>query len=204
METKSGKSTFTGNRRLLYSTAAVSIVSILLLAGLGLTLAHAETNGGVRHVHEEGTFTTRRSYVNGPPFPSNTGLTIIDYNVVTVASNDAGTQTGTANNLNTLAIDSTGMGRATGYGTNWGTVGDSAPGLYSLITTFTIDVTKTPAAVTGNFVIVPGSGQGGLAGICGTETFTGTVNLATGAGSFTYDLEAQFGGTCPQVSSESG
>jgi hypothetical protein len=200
METKFNKNSIIGNRRVLVTASAVVVVSILLLAGFGFILsAHADTNNESRHAQATGTFTTQRSYINGPPFPTIAapyGLTIVDYNVVSTSYDNKGAVTGKANAINTLAIDSSGMGRITGYGTFWGTVGDSAPGLYSFISTITIDTTVAPAPTTGNLVIVQGSGQGGLTGICGTETFTGTVNLATGAGSFTYDLEAQFGSSC--------
>jgi len=198
METKIGTKTFMGNRRLLVS-ATVLIASILLLAGFGLIMAaHAETSDSAKNAHVEGTFTTQRSYINAPfpTIPSPYALTLIDYNTVS-ASYSNGVLVGKADNLNSLAVDSTGMGRATGTGTFWGTVGGSSPGLYSFIDTFTIDTTTpTAAPVNGNLVIVQGSGLGGLAGICGIETFQGTVDLATGAGSFTFDLAAQFGSSC--------
>ena len=188
---KLNSKSFIGNKRLMIA-AAIAIISLLLLSGLGMALsAHAEANNENRHVH--GTFTTQRSYVSTNVV---SGLTVINYNVVSTVYDDTGAQVGRSQNLNTLAIDSTGTGRATGFGTDWGTVGDSSPGLYSAIITFTITTTTSPAQITGNFVIVNGSGQGGLTGICGSETFTGTVDLSTGAGSFTYDLTAQFGGSC--------
>jgi len=196
-----------GNRGLLV-TATVVIMSVLLLASFGMIMsAYGDTSHGDRQVQVSGVLDTQRSYFNGPPFPviaAPYSVTVIDYNVLSVQYDGSGNHVGNGNTLTTLAVDTTGIGRASGTGTFWGTVGDSKPGFYTFIDTFTIDTTQTPAPVTGNLVIVQGSGMGGLVGICGTETFQGAVNLATGAGVFTYNLEAQFGNSCSQSNAQSG
>jgi hypothetical protein len=180
--------------------AAVILVGLLVGGGavyIGQAFA-AVQGGNSSHNKVVGTFNTDRSYLPpcspsgaGCPIVSQSGsdsLTIIDYNVVSIISSN-GVQTGRSNALTTLAIDdSTGLGYGTGTGTFWGTVGNSSPGAYSLTDTLTFDSTTTPATVSGNWVIVQGSGLNGLAGICGNATFAGTVDLTTGLGTFTFTL----------------
>jgi hypothetical protein len=191
--------------------AAVVLVG-LLVGGGAVYIGQAFASGGYgqppRYV--TGTFTTQRSYLppcttagaDCPTIGAPYSVTIVDYNVESLVYSD-GVQTGSANDLATLAVASNGIGYLTGENTFWGTVGNSATGAYSSTVTDTInlDVSTYPTSVpiSGNWVITQGSGMGGLAGICGSATFAGTVNLDTGAGSFTYTLTYGYtspGGQC--------
>ena len=183
-----------GQRPFLRIALVGTVTFVLLLAATGLLVSpgQAKEDGKV-HVTGSVSFRTvlPRVYIN-----SISGLTISDLNVL---GDYTGTIVGKTESLNTAATDATThLLRATGYGTFWGTVGDSAPGVFSFTVTYTLDTT-TPTAehFNGIIVFVNGSGMGGLEDICGSFTSTGIFDATTAITiTATYDGTVQLGGSC--------
>lgn len=86
---------------------------------------------------------------------------------------------------------------ATATGTFTGTVGDSEPGAFSMTVTLTSDRSAWragtgPITFEGKVVVIEGSGQGGLEGICGGGFFEGSGPPFVS----TSNYEFRFGDAC--------
>ena len=81
-------------------------------------------------------------------------------------------------------------GFQTNPGTFWGTLAGSGPGSFSFIAHLVANRALPGAPIDGRFVVVEGTGIGGLEGICGGGIFT------TGSAGTDYDYTFRFGRDC--------
>ena len=175
----------------------MGVAFILLLAMLAPTLTSAKTSD--KAIHATGTISTSVAYVVDTSVVN--GQTVLTRATVDTYS---GTQSGTATGLQ-QRISNALTSETAEYSEFTGTIGESASGTFAIIITITGDTSKCPCppgAITfsGTDVVVAGSGMGGLAGICGGGTFSGTGDPVHGF-TTTYDNTFHFGGSCNSNSS---
>jgi len=189
--------------------AAIILVGLLLGGGaffIGQAFAYPNAHSG----HVTGTAVTTIQYYIANP-------TVVGPTEAINTHADSGAITGGMTGTYSLLLQAEFAGSFTGTGGITasftgpfaGTVGDSDPGSATLIgTTSLSDVSGSGAATIwylhGTFSLVDGTD--GLAGICGSATFTGTSTVngvtapATGAPgtvfTFTYEGAFMFGGQC--------
>lgn len=170
-------------------TVVIAVVaSVLLLASLGLPLsrifASDDNNGKV--IRATGTQSVLAA---SPDIAQRTvGDLFIQDRINVVTWN--GALSGKAVVHQTVAENTTSRETfITSYGTFFGTLGSSTPGSFSFINHVTSDRSITPIPAFTTFVAVEGTGQGGLAGICGGGTYT---NIPAS----TYNFTFRFGEAC--------
>jgi hypothetical protein len=200
------------NRRgISRTTAGAAVILVGLLVGGGafyVGQAFADPNGHSGHV--TGTaVTTIQYYIKTP--------TVVGPTEAINTHADSGVFTGGMTGTDSLLLQAEFAGSFTGTGVITasftgpfaGTVGDSNPGSATAIGTTTVaDVSGSGGSTIwylhGTFSLV--NGVDGLAGICGSATFTGTSTVGgvaapvTGAPgtvfTFTYEGAFTFGGQC--------
>jgi len=179
-----------------YARAAIviGIGAILLLTMLIPTLASAKADDNV--VHVTGTYI---SYAAIPDVSDSTvthGSTttaVRDFNLVSDITEIGSNGHGETISFVTSARDVGSNTRvATTTSTYQGTIGNSQPGVFSEILTYTVDYSNpSHIVVSGRATVIQGSGQGGLAGICGGGTFQGLLGSPG-----TFDDIYRFGASC--------
>jgi hypothetical protein len=184
-----------GRRPYLRITLVCAISLILILAATGLLLSPAHANQD-KKVHVTGTIATSIFYVIMDKTAGNLHVStraILDTWTGGISGTDSGLQQRTENL-------STGIAHTAIIGPFEGTIGGSAPGSANYISHTTGDTSGCPCPpglikFTGSFVFVAGTGEGGLAGICGGGTFVGSGDPVNGF-TTTYDATFQFGASC--------
>ncbi len=180
-----------------------SVALILLIAGL-VTIRQSSAAGAGAEIRATGTFTTNSS----PRIAEQTNFAGLASVFLLLAVNEfTGSLEGTLVSLHTRAVDNrqtiatAGLKKtfATTTGTFWGRLAlgsdsFSDPGSFSSIVHLVIDRSNVDIVpFEGKFVVVEGTGKGGLEGICGGGTFenVGVTGVAT-----TYDFTFRFGKDC--------
>ena len=184
-----------GRRPYLRITIVCAISLILVLATTGLLLSPAHANQG-KKVHVTGTLASSVLYVVMDKTTGNLHVltrAFLDTYTGGLSGTDSALQQRIENSL-------TSRSQTSSIGPFTGTVGDSAPGSFTWIASLTGDTSGCPCppgtiTLTGNLVVVAGSGQGGLADICGGGTVTGSGDAVNGF-TTTYDFTFQFGASC--------
>jgi len=181
------------NERPRLSVAIVTGVAlILLLAMLVPTFASARADD--KEIHATGTVSTSVVYVvDSVVVSGNTVLTRATVDTLT------GTLSGTATGLQ-HRISNAVSSQNIEYREFTGTMAGSKSGSYASILLIIGDTSGCPCppgtiAFHGTEVIIAGSGIGGLEGICGRGTFSGTGDPVHGF-TTTYDNIFHFGGSC--------
>lgn len=184
-------STVITERPFARAAIVIGIGLVLLLASFTplIASARADDNKLPETVHVTGNFL---STVQGTPTTVSTSssLTITDRFVLStftggIVGKSVGQQTIARDNSSTPVVSYT-----TAYNVFWGTV-DGFSGSYSSITHYVTTTIGTTTTINGTSMVVAGSGSGGLQGICGGYTFTGTLGSAV-----TYDGTFQLGDSC--------
>jgi hypothetical protein len=170
----------------------MGVAFILLLAMLAPTLVSARADD--KQIHATGTISTAVVYV------AATGVSN-GYTVQTRGTADtwSGTLSGTATALQQRISNSLTASTVEDE-VFTGTLAGSAIGTFADIITISSNTSGCPCppgtiTFSGTTVVVAGSGMGGLAGICGGGTFSGTGDPVHGFIT-TYDLNLRFGGSC--------
>jgi hypothetical protein len=207
------------NRKAINSrTMGAAIILVgLLVGGGGVFFGQAFADGQHHANHVTGSgLATIEYYLNGPgPVPSAVPGMYIDTNVDTLTF--TGGMPGTSTWLLQVEINAPGLACSSPPGQLCavasftapfaGTVGGSAPGTFTAEGTMYISNVAPGVgsvwSLSGTISAVAGSGTGGLAGICGGGTFSGTSNgpVAGATGStytITYDATFTLGGQCNQ------
>ncbi|TMH97303.1 DUF3224 domain-containing protein [Candidatus Bathyarchaeota archaeon] len=148
------------------------LVPLLLLI---LPLAHAATVQTAT-----GSFVTNSTTTS---FNTINGFTIITQNIVFTTAGDI---SGTLLAKDVIVISPTGQGFFAGSGTFTGTILGKS-GSVGIAFTGTFVATSSTPPFTGQAKFVPGTGTGGLAGISGSGTIQGTINV-----SGTYSFQVTF------------
>jgi hypothetical protein len=186
-------------RRILNKTRVLLLAALmgssLLLVGINGVMA---SNGDSQNKTIHATGSTSAIIVS-----VMADKTVGGYEVTTrsVLNTYTGTLSGTSNILQQLAANlATGISEGTSTGTFAGTLGDLPPGSFSTIALQTGDRSGCPCppgviTFTTTFVVVAGTGQGGLAGICGGGTSFGSGDAVHGF-TTTYDYTFEFGDRC--------
>jgi hypothetical protein len=170
----------------------MGVAFTLLLAMLAPTFASARADD--KGIHATGTVSTTVAYVAGTAVVG--GSTVLTRAVVSVYS---GTLSGTSTALQ-QRISNALTSETASYAEFTGTLAGSTSGTYASIITISGNTSGCPCppgtiTFSGTEIIVAGSGMGGLKGICGGGTFSGTGDPVNGF-TTTYDLTFHFGGSC--------
>jgi len=156
----------------LKTSKILFLVPLLLLI---LPLAHAATVQTAT-----GSFVTNSTTTS---FNTINGFTIITQNIVFTTAGDI---SGTLLAKDVIVISPTGQGFFAGSGTFTGTILGKS-GSVGIAFTGTFVATSSTPPFTGQAKFVPGTGTGGLAGISGSGTIQGTINV-----SGTYSFQVTF------------
>jgi len=156
----------------LKTSKILFLVPLLLLI---LPLAHAATVQTAT-----GSFVTNSTTTS---FNTINGFTIITQNIVFTTAGDI---SGTLLAKDVIVISPTGQGFFAGSGTFTGTILGKS-GSVAIAFTGTFVATSSTPPFTGQAKFVPGTGTGGLAGISGSGTIQGTINV-----SGTYSFQVTF------------
>jgi len=172
------------------------VVSVLVLTATGMFENTVSATGGAP-IHVTGASTGAIEYYIQAPFVvPGAGQTInthADFFVYT------GGMSGNSTILLQPEVSDAGIIHASFIGPFAGTVGNSAPGSFTMIGTFYVDASGPIWKIHNTFAV--GEGLDGLAGICGGGTVSGTsVGPIPASGlvsfSITYDATYMFGNQC--------
>jgi plastocyanin len=186
---------------------AISVGGNTSTSPLTVTVVNTTTSTSAMSANNDSVHVTGILVAYTAPFIASYNLThgginttVDDYNIV-VLRNETGGTSGHGEYIGfvTTSTDTgSNVRRSTMVLTYIGTVGNSQSGIFSAIgtMTYTYSSANRSIAVSGKVTVVQGSGQGGLAGICGEETVQGVLGPP-----FTFADSYYFGASCSSISS---